>query len=85
MQRSDKSQSSKKKVIAVLGDSSIKNLQGWRLSDDNNHVVVKSFGGANCTDMEDYLKPAVRKEPENIILHVGLTNDSQTKVPRQIK
>ena len=73
-QRSDKSQSPKKKFTAVLGDSIIKNLQGWRLSDDNNHVVVKSFAGANCTDMEDYLKPGVRKEPENIILHVG-TND----------
>jgi hypothetical protein len=55
-------------------DSIIKNLQGWRLSDDNNHVVVKGFAGANCTDMEDYFKPVVRKEPENIILHVG-TND----------
>jgi hypothetical protein len=45
-QRSDKSQSPKKKVTAVLGDSIIKNLQDWRLSDDNNHVVVKSFAGA---------------------------------------
>ena len=72
-------------VIAVLRDSIIKNLQGWRLSDDNNHVVVKSFGGANCTDMEDYLKPVVRKEPENIILHVGLTNDSNKSTsPDQI-
>ena len=30
-------------------------LKGWRLSDSNNHVVIKSFSGATLTDMEDYL------------------------------
>jgi hypothetical protein len=49
-------------------------VQGWRLSDSNNYVVVKSFGGANISDLEDYLKPIIRKEPANLILHVG-TND----------
>ena len=49
-------------------------MQGLRLSDSNNYVVVKSFGGANISDMEDYLKPIIRKEPANLILHVG-TND----------
>jgi hypothetical protein len=49
-------------------------VQGLRLSDSNNYVVVKSFGGANISDMEDYLKPIIRKEPANLILHVG-TND----------
>ena len=41
---------------------------------ETNKVVVKSFPGASCEDMEDYLKPVVRKEPEHIIIHVG-TND----------
>jgi hypothetical protein len=63
-----------KKVTAVIRDSIIKNVQGWRLSDSNNYVVVKSFGGANISDMEDYLKPIIRKEPANLIFHVG-TND----------
>ncbi len=44
------------------------------MSDENNHVVVKSFAGAKIEDMEDYLKPIVRKTPAEIILHVG-TND----------
>ena len=35
---------------------------------------VKSFSGATVNDMEDYLKPVLRKEPNKIILHVG-TND----------
>ena len=49
---------------------------GWSLSQaiETNKVVVKSFPGASCEDMEDYLKPVVRKEPEHIIIHVG-TND----------
>ena len=67
--------SSARVVTAVLGDSIIKNLQGWRLSDVNNHVVVKSFAGANCTDMEDY---------ENIILHVGTNDLNKSASPDQI-
>ena len=63
-----------KKVTVIAGDSIIKNIQGWRLSTPQNHVVVKSFAGATSTDMEDYLRPIIRKEPHKIILHVG-TND----------
>ena len=63
-----------KNVTVVAGDSIVQNLQGWRLSNTDNHVVAKSFSGANITDMEDYLKPILRKEPNKVILHVG-TND----------
>ena len=35
-----------KKLTVVIGDSMIKNLQRWRLFDTENHVVVKSSGGA---------------------------------------
>jgi hypothetical protein len=62
---------SAKNVTVVAGDSIVQNLQGWRLSNTDNHVVVKSFSGANITDMEDYLKPILRKEPNKVILHVG--------------
>ena len=37
-------------------------------------MVVKSFSGATVNDVEDYLKPVLRKEPNKIILYVG-TND----------
>jgi hypothetical protein len=37
----------------------------------NNYVVVKSCGGANISDMEDYLKRIIRKEPAKLILLVG--------------
>ena len=74
---------SDKKVTVIAGDSIVKNLQGWRLSDTNNHVVVKSFAGATIEDMEDYLKPIIRKRPESIILHVG-TNDLKNLSPKQV-
>ena len=44
-------------------------------------MVVKPFPGATTKDMEDYIKPILRKDPENIIIHVG-TNDVNSKEPR---
>ena len=61
----------------------IKSLQGWRLSNTENHVVIRSFGGATTSDMEDYIKPVIRKEPEKVILHVG-TNDLKTLSPNRV-
>jgi lysophospholipase L1-like esterase len=74
MSQSPKRYNEPKHVTVVAGDSIIQNLHGWRLSNSENHVVVKSFSGATVNDMEDYLKPVLRKEPNKIILHVG-TND----------
>ena len=37
-----------------------------------------------CTDIEDYLKPVVRKEPQNIILHVGTNDLNKSASPDQI-
>ncbi|CAB3990522.1 Hypothetical predicted protein [Paramuricea clavata] len=67
-------QSPSKKVTVVAGDSILKHVEGWRLSSASNHVVVKSFSGATTSDMEDFLRPVLRKEPNKIILHIG-TND----------
>ena len=64
----------RKMSLLFAGDSTVQNLKGWRLSSTDNHVAVKSFSGANITEMEDYLKPILHKEPSKVILHVG-TND----------
>ena len=32
-------------VTAILGDSLVKDVKGWKLSDDKNKVVVKRFSG----------------------------------------
>ena len=43
-----------------------------------NKVVVKPFASATTEGMEDFIKPILRKDPENIIIHVG-TNDVNSK------
>ena len=37
-------------------------------------IFVKHFSGTTTNCMEDYMKPALRKDPNDIILQVG-TND----------
>ena len=60
-----------------------RNVQGWKLS-RSNKVVVKSFSGATTSDMEDYLKPIIRKCPESLILHVGTNDLLSIQTPHQI-
>ena len=73
----------KKKLVFIAGDSIIQHVQGWDLSTNDKHVAVKSFSGARIADMEDYLKPLLRKEPDEIILHVG-TNNIRDESPRSV-
>ena len=70
-------------MTVIVGDSMVKNVRGWDLSNQKNKVIVKSFSGATTEDMEDYLKPILRKEPKNLILHVG-TNDLKAMEPAHL-
>ena len=46
-------------------------------------MSIKSFSGARVKDMEDYLKPLIRKEPDELILHMG-TNNIRDNDPREV-
>ena len=65
----------RKPVTVIAGDSIIQNIRGSRLS-KTNKVIVKPFPGATTEDMEDFIKPILRKDPENIIIHVGINTGS---------
>ena len=39
-----------------------------------SNVSVRSFSGATIEDMKDYSMPLLRKEPNVIIIHVGMNN-----------
>ena len=39
-------------VTLILGDSLVKDIKSWELSDESNNVVTKHFSGANTTDMK---------------------------------
>ena len=70
----------KKPVTVIAGDSIIQHIRDGSIS-RSNKVVVKSFPGATIGDMEDFVKPLLRKKPDNVVLHIG-TNDLNTREPR---
>ena len=74
----------KKHVVVIAGDSLIKNVQGWRVSNGTKvKTVVKAFPGAFVEDMFDHIKPTMKHRPEEIILHVG-TNDLKNSDSRKV-
>ena len=64
----------KKRYVAVVGDSIVKEVKGHLLSTKKENVVVKTFSGATTQHMYDYVKPTLEMEPDQLIIHVG-TND----------
>ena len=52
----------------------MKGVNGWKLSDEKNKVVVKHFSGARAKGMESYIIPTLEQNPKTIIIHNG-TND----------
>ena len=65
-------------VTVMLGDSLVKDINGWELSDESNKVVTKRFSGTNTTDIKSYLLATKSRNLENIVLHCG-TNDLKKK------
>ena len=66
-----------------MGDSIIKYVKGWEISNSSERVTVKSFSGATVDDMKDFIKPILRKKPEKLILHFG-TNDLRNTDPKAV-
>ena len=65
------------KLAFILGDSMVKDVDGYLLTGSNRKFIVKvrPFSSAKTIGMEDYTKPTKREfNPELYILHVG-TND----------
>ena len=58
-------------VTVILGDSIVKDVKGWKLSDEKNKVVVKHFIGAKTKDVESYIILNLKQNPETIIIHTG--------------
>ena len=54
------------------------------MSNTDRTVAVKSFSGSKVNDMQDYLKPLLRRNPHQIILHVGTNDIKSEKSPDQL-
>ena len=77
-------QKNKFPVTVMLGDSIIKDVKGWKLSDKKNKVVVKHFSGAKTKDMESYIIPTLEQNPETIIIHSGTNDLKSDSSPEEI-
>ena len=65
----------------ILEDIMIKKLNGYFLTRKVRHkylIKVRSFSGAKVSCMVDHVKPTLRDDKPDIILHVG-TNDPHTE------
>ena len=74
-------QSIRRKEIIIPGDSILKQLQGHKMSGDSR-VKVSSFPGCTTLDMKDNIKPLLRRNPDEITIHVGTNNLRSCDTPR---
>ena len=78
----DKDKDNIKDNIVILGDSTMKQVDGWKLSrllkSKNKRVKVMHFSGATTACMESYIKPKLQRNTDKVILHIG-TNDLRSK------
>ena len=75
---------SKLPVTVILRESIVKDVKGWKLSDNKNKVVVKHFSGTKIKDMESYIIPTLKENPETIIIHSGTNDLKSDSSPEQI-
>ena len=71
-------------VTVILGDSIVKDVKGWKLSDEKNKVVVQNFSGAKTKDMEPYIIPTLEQNPETIIINSGTNDLKSDDCPEEI-
>ena len=63
----------KRGTTLIVGDSMLAGIEQKRIS-GNRNIKVHIFPSATTHDMYDYLKPLLKKNPDNIILHIGTNN-----------
>ena len=77
----DQERPNRQKKVMIAGDSVLKHLQGHKMS-RNSRVQISSFPGCTTEDMHDFIKPLLRKNPDEIILHVGTNSLRSCDTPR---
>ena len=61
--------------IYAVGDSMLNMIQeNYNVNTKTANVKVHTFSGATIEDLHDYILPIARKEPDNLIIHVGTYN-----------
>ena len=83
-EREHREKVNEKPVIAVVGDSIVKGINGYKLSSDKTRVVVKSFSGATTQCMKYHIQPSLTHNPETLIIHCGTNNLKKDEQPEEI-
>ena len=65
----------------IAGDSMLKHLKAYKMSRNNNKVKVSTFPGCTTKDMRDHIKPIIRKNPKQLIVHVGTNSLRDSENP----
>ena len=61
-----------KNTVLITGNSMLSNINEKTLN-SRYPVKVRSFPGANTEDLQDYVKPLIKKSPKKVILVIGKT------------
>ena len=61
-------------VTAIVGDSMVKDIYGWELSDNNKKSYGEAFQQITNRRYDEIHKTPLKGNPESFIIHVG-TND----------
>ena len=72
-----------KNTLLIASDSIMNNIDENRLNRSDINVKVRAFSGSTVTDMYDYIKPLLKKQPTHLLLHV-CSNDAPFKSSNQI-
>ena len=79
MDAKPKTNKRKKIRVEILGDSMLNGVQEKGLNKNADiNIKIRKYPGASSTDILDHIRPSLRKEPDQIIIHAGtndLTND----------
>ena len=58
-----------------MGDSTLNDIQEKGLNKNADiNIKIQKYPGPSSTDILEYIKPSLRKEPDQIVIHAG-TND----------
>ena len=71
-------------VTTIVGGSMVKDIYGWKLSDNNKKVVVKHFRASTTEDMMTYIKPPLKRKPDGFIIHVEAKDLRSNQDPKAI-
>ena len=71
-------------VRAIVGESMIKDIYDWQLSDREEKGDVKYFSGSTKEDMKTYIQPPLKRDPDRVMIHVGKNDLRSSQDPETI-